>query len=49
MCYIFDSLENNHLLNKGDKIALMAPIFTPYLEIPHLPQYDFDVINIARK
>ena len=46
MCYIFDSLEKNHLLNKGDKIALMTPIFTPYLEIPHLPHYNFDVINI---
>ncbi|WP_195467168.1 aspartate 4-decarboxylase [Clostridium sp. D43t1_170807_H7] len=46
MCYIFDSLEKNHLLNRGDKIALMTPIFTPYLEIPHLPHYDFDVINI---
>lgn len=46
MCYIFDSLEKNHLLNKGDKIALMTPIFTPYLEIPHLPHYSFEVINI---
>lgn len=46
MCYIFDSLEKNHLLNKGDKIALMTPIFTPYLEIPHLPHYNFEVINI---
>ena len=45
-CYIFDSLEKNHLLNKGDKIALMTPIFTPYLEIPHLPNYKFNVINI---
>lgn len=46
MCYIFDSLTANNLLNKGDKIALMTPIFTPYLEIPHLPNYDFDVIRI---
>lgn len=46
MCYIFDSLTKNHLLNKGDKIALMTPIFTPYLEIPNLPNYNFDVINI---
>lgn len=46
MCYIFDSLEKNHLLNKGDKIALMTPIFTPYLEIPHLPHYNFNVVNI---
>ncbi len=46
MCYIFDSLSANKLLNKGDKIALMTPIFTPYLEIPHLPEYNFDVIRI---
>lgn len=46
MCYIFDSLMANELLRKGDKIALMTPIFTPYLEIPHLPRYEFEVINI---
>ncbi|MGL6107281.1 aspartate 4-decarboxylase [Romboutsia sp.] len=46
MCYIFDSLMANELLRKGDKIALMTPIFTPYLEIPHLPRYNFEVINI---
>lgn len=46
MCYIFDSLVANSLLNPGDKIALMTPIFTPYLEIPHLPHYNFEVINI---
>ncbi|MGL4911272.1 MAG: aspartate 4-decarboxylase, partial [Romboutsia sp.] len=46
MCYIFDSLMANELLRKGDKIALMTPIFTPYLEIPHLPRYNFEVVNI---
>ena len=46
MCYIFDSLMANELLRKGDKIAIMTPIFTPYLEIPHLPRYDFEVIHI---
>ena len=46
MCYIFDSLVANSLLNPGDKIALMTPIFTPYLEIPHLPNYNFEVVNI---
>ena len=30
MCYIFDSLQQNFLLNKGDKIVLFAPVFTPY-------------------
>lgn len=46
MCYIFDSLIANNILTKGDKIALMAPIFTPYLEIPHLPRYNFEVIKV---
>lgn len=46
MCYVFDSLVSNKLLNKNDKIALMTPIFTPYLEIPHLPHYTFNVVNI---
>ncbi|MGV8981569.1 aspartate 4-decarboxylase [Clostridium sp.] len=46
MCYIFDTLIANNILSKGDKIALMAPIFTPYLEIPHLPRYDFEVVNV---
>jgi aspartate 4-decarboxylase len=46
MCYIFDSLIANNILSKGDKIALMAPIFTPYLEIPHLPRYNFEVVKV---
>lgn len=46
MCYIFDSLISNKLLSQGDNIAVMAPVFTPYLEIPHLPRYDFNVTEI---
>jgi len=46
MCYIFDSLIANKLLTVGDKIALMVPTFTPYLEIPHLARYDFEIIRI---
>ena len=46
MCYIFDSLQENYLLNKGDSIALMVPVFTPYIEIPELDRYDFDVVKI---
>ena len=46
MCYVFDSLEENFLLHKGDSIALMVPIFTPYIEIPELTRYDYDVLNI---
>lgn len=46
MCYVFDSLLANHLLKKGDKIALMVPIFTPYLEIPHLSRYHFETVEV---
>lgn len=46
MCYIFDSLQQNKLLNKGDKIVLFAPVFTPYIEIPEQARYLFDVIEI---
>lgn len=47
MCYIFDSLQANHLLEKGDTIALLTPIFTPYLEIPQLDRYSFNVVRIS--
>lgn len=46
MCYIFDSLIANYLLTRGDKIAIMVPIFPPYIEIPHSACYDFNVIEI---
>lgn len=47
MCYLFDSLQENFLLNKGDTIALLVPVFTPYIEIPQLSRYNFEVINIS--
>lgn len=47
MCYIFDSLQENLLLQKGDTIALMTPIFTPYIEIPELDRFSFNVINVS--
>ncbi|GAA2799398.1 bifunctional aspartate transaminase/aspartate 4-decarboxylase [Streptomyces showdoensis] len=46
MCYIFDSLMKNGILKKGDRIALMVPVFTPYIEIPELDTYEFDVVNV---
>ncbi|KRE00668.1 aspartate 4-decarboxylase [Bosea sp. Root670] len=47
MCYIFKSLKANRLLNAGDTIALATPIFTPYLEMPHLEDYGLNVISVA--
>ncbi|MET9255080.1 bifunctional aspartate transaminase/aspartate 4-decarboxylase [Streptomyces sp. NPDC003717] len=46
MCYIFDSLTKNGILHKGDRIALMTPVFTPYIEIPELDTYEFDVTYV---
>ncbi|WP_437883103.1 bifunctional aspartate transaminase/aspartate 4-decarboxylase [Pseudomonas sp. LRF_L74] len=39
MTYLFNSLRENHLLEVGDTIALGMPIFTPYIEIPKLNDY----------
>ena len=47
MCYIFKSLKAARLLNAGDTIALAVPIFTPYLEMPHLEDYALNIINIS--
>ncbi|MDE5734226.1 MAG: bifunctional aspartate transaminase/aspartate 4-decarboxylase [Duncaniella sp.] len=47
MCYVFDSLRANGLLDKGDRLALFTPCFTPYLEIPELARFDYDVVSIS--
>jgi aspartate 4-decarboxylase len=46
MCYIFKSLKANRLLHPGDTIALGTPIFTPYLEMTHLEDYDLKMVQI---
>ncbi|MFQ5952886.1 MAG: bifunctional aspartate transaminase/aspartate 4-decarboxylase [Candidatus Omnitrophota bacterium] len=48
MDYIFTSLKENKLIHKGDKIALGTPIFTPYLEIPHLNDYELVELEIMQ-
>src|SRR5688572_2353928 len=49
MCYLFKSLKTNRLLNAGDTIALATPIFTPYLEMPHLEDYDLKIVNVQMR
>jgi len=46
MCYVFDSLATNLVLRHGDRVAIMVPAFTPYLEIPKLDRYGFDVVTV---
>lgn len=46
MAYIFNSLKENKLIAQGDHIAIGAPIFTPYLEIPELNDYQLETVLI---
>ncbi|CAG9178987.1 Bifunctional aspartate aminotransferase and L-aspartate beta-decarboxylase [Cupriavidus pampae] len=46
MTYLFNSMRENHLLKAGDTIALGMPIFTPYIEIPELNDYQLVELNI---
>ncbi|MCP4338098.1 MAG: bifunctional aspartate transaminase/aspartate 4-decarboxylase [Desulfobulbaceae bacterium] len=48
MTYVFNSLKENGLITQGDKIALGTPIFTPYLEIPVLNDYELVVLEIEQ-
>jgi aspartate 4-decarboxylase len=48
IAYVFQSLVHSRLLAPGERIALGVPIFTPYLEVPRLPEYRFDVVEIAQ-
>ena len=47
MCYAFETLKQNFLLEKGDKLALFTPCFTPYIEIPQLAQFGLEVVNVS--
>jgi aspartate 4-decarboxylase len=48
MDYIFSSLSENKLIRKGDKIALGTPIFTPYIEIPRLNDYELVELEVRQ-
>ncbi|PZX29278.1 putative Aminotransferase, Putative aspartate decarboxylase [Cupriavidus phytorum] len=46
MTYLFNSIRENRLLKPGDTIALGMPIFTPYIEIPELNDYQLEELTI---
>ncbi|MGI4950952.1 MAG: bifunctional aspartate transaminase/aspartate 4-decarboxylase, partial [Janthinobacterium lividum] len=46
MTYIFNTMRENRLLAPGDKIAVGLPVFTPYIEIPHLNDYELVEIGV---
>ena len=47
MCYVFHSLSHNRVLNPGDHIAIAAPIFTPYLQIPDVNDYGLVSVDVS--
>ena len=46
MCYIFQALSHNRVLDPGDKIAIATPIFTPYLQIPNVNDYGLVSVDV---
>ncbi|WP_322042697.1 bifunctional aspartate transaminase/aspartate 4-decarboxylase [Paraburkholderia sp. J67] len=46
MTYIFNTMKENFLIKAGDTIALGMPIFTPYIEIPELNDYQLNVVHL---
>jgi aspartate 4-decarboxylase len=46
MAYVFRTLQENDLVAPGDRIAIATPIFTPYLQIPVLEDFGFDVVEL---
>lgn len=46
MIYIFNSLKENKILNPGDTVAIVTPIFSPYLELPLLKDYGLKTVYI---
>ena len=44
--YVFNTLKENYLLLPGDSIALITPIFSPYMEMPVLADYDVNIIEL---
>lgn len=47
--YTFQSLKENKLIHPGDKIAINTPIFTPYLQIPMLNDYELVEVDLSSK
>ncbi|MDR0219005.1 MAG: bifunctional aspartate transaminase/aspartate 4-decarboxylase [Enterobacteriaceae bacterium] len=46
MTYLFNSLRSNGLVKAGDKVAIGAPIFTPYIEIPQLEDFQLEAVMV---
>jgi len=48
MTYVFNTLAENGLIHKGDRIGIGTPIFTPYIEIPVLNDYQLVEVEVQQ-
>jgi aspartate 4-decarboxylase len=46
MADVFRTLRENDLVRSGDKVAIATPTFSPYLQIPTLEDFGFDVVEL---
>ncbi|KQV33299.1 MULTISPECIES: bifunctional aspartate transaminase/aspartate 4-decarboxylase [unclassified Rhizobium] len=46
MTYVFNTLKQNGLVKRGDKVAIGMPVFTPYIEIPELDEYGLEEVAL---
>lgn len=44
--YVFNTLKENYFLKSGDTIAIITPIFSPYLEMPRLADYNLKIVEL---
>ena len=44
--YVFNTLSYNEIINAGDTIGLITPIFSPYLEVPDLNNYRLEQLCV---
>lgn len=44
--YVFNTLKENYFLLPHDKIAIVTPIFSPYLEMPKLADYQLEIVEL---
>lgn len=49
MTYIFNTLKISGITKAGDKVAMLTPIFSPYLEIPVLPEFGMEIVHVRAK
>ena len=49
MVYIFQELHYAHILYPGDTVVVNSSIFTPYLQIPELSEYNLRIKTVTTK